>query len=94
MPENVREYYATTFQSTNVRDLSVNHIITPPATTHSGHQQPPQPSALNVPGNISETNIPITPATEPLPFIVDVQEDALTSAPTTPDFHDAIDAFL
>lgn len=70
--------------------LTVNHIFVPnpsdPGT--SGPQQPP----ATVSGGAG-SSIPIT-APEALPFVLDVQEDPLTSAPTTPDFRDAIDAFL
>ncbi len=72
----------------------VNHIVSPPRpdpATDNSHHVPPPP--LNVP-DISRPLEPVALATAPQDFNVDVQEDPLTSAPTTPDFRDAIDAFL
>jgi hypothetical protein len=67
---------------------SVNHIITPPPTEPT--PQPPQQP--NFSADTFGSSIPIIPPPPALPFFVDVHEDPLTSSPTTPDFHDAIDA--
>ncbi|KAF9454800.1 hypothetical protein P691DRAFT_804160 [Macrolepiota fuliginosa MF-IS2] len=73
-----------------------NHIFAslPSNATHNDPHQLPPPAPPNVPRDTVGASIPIVPAAEPLPFVVDVQDDPLTSLPTTPDFRDAIDAFL
>ncbi|KXN93396.1 E3 ubiquitin-protein ligase CHFR [Leucoagaricus sp. SymC.cos] len=72
-----------------------NHIFIPPAadSVPDTLHPPPQAQGASAPGGVASSSIPIIPSPEALPFIVDVQEDPLTSSPTTPDFRDAIDAF-